>query len=162
MCKKKPQDATLSSNDIPLILSARTSLSRLTFCRFPFFPRSFRRLGFNGPLPRSILPLFYAEHLFSHLRTRVAPYFKRHISKDHASSTGKMSMLAAGLPPLHHTAGLPLGVHWYRVTLPARHQLHINATSRYPETMCEMEERVRAKERGIPGEYTLLRSILVN
>lgn len=46
----------------------------------------------------------------SHLRTRFAPYFKRHISKDHASSTGKMSMLAAGLPPLHHTAGLPLGV----------------------------------------------------
>lgn len=43
----------------------------------------------------------------SHLRTRFAPYFKRHISKDHASSTGKMSMLAAGLPPLHHTGWPP-------------------------------------------------------
>ena len=103
--------------------------------------------------------------LFSHLRTRVAPYFKRHISNDHASSTSKMSMLAAGLPPLHHTAGLPLGVSLprYRVTLLARHQLHINATSRYPETMREMEKgRAPRRIETSPESTSLPPSILVN
>lgn len=134
------------------------------FCSASFsFRGRFASLHFilSDSPPRSILPLFFAEHLFSHLRARVAPYFKRHISKDHASSTGKMSMLAADLPPLHHMAGLPLAS-WYRVTLPAHHQLHINAMSRYPETMCEMEEEGSGWQRDVPRGHIFLWYILVN
>lgn len=68
------------------------------------------RLPLTGCATLSLSALFLSVILaaFPYLRPWVAPYFKRHISRDHASSTSKMSMPPGGFATAtSHGAGPP-------------------------------------------------------